>query len=82
VANAGFECEEHNNPADFFLDVINGDVPESGAFDEDVGNLDADQITSGRPEDKKKKDLYQTLVPKFKDSSWSKRLAFHSQTSR
>jgi hypothetical protein len=20
--HAGFECEEHNNPADFFLDVI------------------------------------------------------------
>jgi len=21
----GYECEEHNNPPDFFLDVINGD---------------------------------------------------------
>lgn len=21
----GYECETHNNPADFFLDVINGD---------------------------------------------------------
>ncbi|TSK22500.1 ATP-binding cassette sub-family G member 2 [Bagarius yarrelli] len=24
-ANIGYECEAHNNPADFFLDVINGD---------------------------------------------------------
>ncbi|KAF5890618.1 ABC transporter G family member 2, partial [Clarias magur] len=24
-ANIGYVCEEHNNPADFFLDVINGD---------------------------------------------------------
>ncbi|XP_053535851.1 broad substrate specificity ATP-binding cassette transporter ABCG2 isoform X2 [Ictalurus punctatus] len=24
-ANIGYECETHNNPADFFLDVINGD---------------------------------------------------------
>ncbi|KFV63115.1 ATP-binding cassette sub-family G member 2, partial [Dryobates pubescens] len=23
--NIGYQCEEHNNPADFFLDVINGD---------------------------------------------------------
>ena len=21
----GYQCEEHNNPPDFFLDVINGD---------------------------------------------------------
>ncbi|KAF4090667.1 hypothetical protein AMELA_G00054780 [Ameiurus melas] len=24
-SNIGYECETHNNPADFFLDVINGD---------------------------------------------------------
>ncbi|XP_053477435.1 broad substrate specificity ATP-binding cassette transporter ABCG2-like [Ictalurus furcatus] len=24
-ANIGYKCETHNNPADFFLDVINGD---------------------------------------------------------
>lgn len=36
----GYTCEAHNNPADFFLDVINGDSSaialssknESGAF--------------------------------------------------
>ncbi|KAM5282640.1 broad substrate specificity ATP-binding cassette transporter ABCG2-like [Hipposideros larvatus] len=26
-ASAGYHCELHNNPADFFLDVINGDSP-------------------------------------------------------
>ncbi|KAL1023775.1 hypothetical protein UPYG_G00045960 [Umbra pygmaea] len=25
-ANIGYACEEHNNPADFFLDVLNGDT--------------------------------------------------------
>jgi len=24
-SSIGYQCEEHNNPADFFLDVINGD---------------------------------------------------------
>ena len=22
----GYRCEEHNNPADFFLDIVNGDA--------------------------------------------------------
>ncbi|TNN89465.1 ATP-binding cassette sub-family G member 2 [Liparis tanakae] len=25
-ANIGYTCEPHNNPADFFLDIFNGDV--------------------------------------------------------
>lgn len=24
---AGYHCEEHNNPADFFFDVISGNTP-------------------------------------------------------
>ncbi|KAG7264672.1 hypothetical protein CRUP_038846, partial [Coryphaenoides rupestris] len=28
-ANIGYSCEPHNNPADFFLDVINGDYSTS-----------------------------------------------------
>ena len=27
----GYECEEHNNPPDFFLDVINGDTSVVGS---------------------------------------------------
>uniref|UniRef100_A0A6Q2XZE2 Broad substrate specificity ATP-binding cassette transporter ABCG2 n=1 Tax=Esox lucius TaxID=8010 RepID=A0A6Q2XZE2_ESOLU len=29
-SNIGYVCEAHNNPADFFLDVINGDSTASG----------------------------------------------------
>ena len=25
AVTAGYECEPYNNPADFFLDIINGD---------------------------------------------------------
>ena len=28
----GYDCERHNNPPDFFLDVINGDVEISPLF--------------------------------------------------
>lgn len=26
---SGFECEEHNNPCDFYLDILTGDAPMS-----------------------------------------------------
>ena len=32
----GYECEEHNNPADFFLDVINGDTFKTIVNDNEV----------------------------------------------
>ncbi|XP_067413255.1 broad substrate specificity ATP-binding cassette transporter ABCG2-like [Emydura macquarii macquarii] len=39
----GYECEPYNNPADFFLDVINGDstaVASSKANDVDLDNIE------------------------------------------
>uniref|UniRef100_A0A6Q2XND1 ABC transporter domain-containing protein n=1 Tax=Esox lucius TaxID=8010 RepID=A0A6Q2XND1_ESOLU len=39
-SNIGYTCEPHNNPADFFLDVINGDSTSV--------NLDPDKIASVR----------------------------------
>ena len=26
IQNSGYQCEQHDNPADFILDVINGDI--------------------------------------------------------
>ncbi|KAJ7327148.1 hypothetical protein JRQ81_016907 [Phrynocephalus forsythii] len=39
----GYECESHNNPADFFLDVINGDstaVTSNKTEEIDIENID------------------------------------------
>uniref|UniRef100_H2YBJ3 ABC transporter domain-containing protein n=1 Tax=Ciona savignyi TaxID=51511 RepID=H2YBJ3_CIOSA len=38
----GYHCEEHNNPADFFLDVINGD---STALSNDIDQDNPDVLT-------------------------------------
>nr|XP_046175663.1 broad substrate specificity ATP-binding cassette transporter ABCG2-like [Oncorhynchus gorbuscha] len=48
-SNIGYTCEPHNNPADFFLDVINGDST-SIAFDriKEGDNSDPDRVTSSR----------------------------------
>jgi len=35
-ASIGYECEEHNNPPDFFLDVINGDSTAVQAVNADA----------------------------------------------
>jgi hypothetical protein len=43
---------------------------------ETVGSLTSDQTKSGQPEDSKRKDMSLALAPRFKDSSWGKRLAF------
>ncbi|KAJ8008539.1 hypothetical protein DPEC_G00105930 [Dallia pectoralis] len=48
-SNIGYICEPHNNPADFFLDVINGDstcVSSNKIQRDDV--LDSDKVTSVR----------------------------------
>ncbi|RUS91325.1 hypothetical protein EGW08_000939 [Elysia chlorotica] len=53
----GYECEEHNNPPDFFLDVINGDstavtaigngkLPENGVPEVAVKNAETASIAS------------------------------------
>eukprot|EP00057_Strongylocentrotus_purpuratus_P005969 XP_011660443.1 PREDICTED: ATP-binding cassette sub-family G member 2 [Strongylocentrotus purpuratus] len=32
-SSIGYECEPHNNPPDFFLDVINGDISDNRGYD-------------------------------------------------
>ncbi|XP_053559276.1 broad substrate specificity ATP-binding cassette transporter ABCG2 isoform X2 [Bombina bombina] len=43
----GYECEEHNNPADFFLDVINGDSTAVALNKMDTVNLDLNEVNDG-----------------------------------
>uniref|UniRef100_A0A3Q2YPB3 Broad substrate specificity ATP-binding cassette transporter ABCG2 n=1 Tax=Hippocampus comes TaxID=109280 RepID=A0A3Q2YPB3_HIPCM len=55
-ANIGFSCEPHNNPADFFLDVIHGDFT--------VTNLDLEELSSSR------QSMEERLVEEYKNSSY------------
>ncbi|XP_071808531.1 broad substrate specificity ATP-binding cassette transporter ABCG2-like isoform X1 [Asterias amurensis] len=36
----GYHCEEHNNPPDFFLDVINGDSFAISSIDDELGAVE------------------------------------------
>lgn len=45
----GFQCEPFNNPADFFLDVINGDSTAVAASRGDQSNLDNGGTGGGEP---------------------------------
>ncbi|KAJ3615119.1 hypothetical protein NHX12_018687 [Muraenolepis orangiensis] len=48
-SNIGFTCEPHNNPADFFLDVINGDYNASAlAALRGSEEVDVDELSSCR----------------------------------
>ncbi|KAM3622955.1 uncharacterized protein V6R79_005337 [Siganus canaliculatus] len=64
-ANIGYPCEPHNNPADFFLDVINGDssavtmTKVHGSED-----LDFEELSSSR------QSIEERLVDEFRNSSY------------
>ncbi|KAK9540518.1 hypothetical protein VZT92_002965 [Zoarces viviparus] len=63
--NIGYLCEPHNNPADFFMDVINGD---STATTMTKGNgsedLDVDELISSR------QSIQENLVEEYRNSSY------------
>ncbi|KAL7864150.1 hypothetical protein AOLI_G00155700, partial [Acnodon oligacanthus] len=60
----GFICEPHNNPADFFLDVINGDFSAVNQNRlEEKEELNVEQCTSSR------QNIEQRLVEEYK--TWS-----------
>ncbi|KAM9363915.1 broad substrate specificity ATP-binding cassette transporter ABCG2-like [Symphorus nematophorus] len=65
-ANIGYPCEPHNNPADFFLDVINGDSTATtmtkvhGSED-----LDFEELSSSR------QSIEERLVEEYRNSSYS-----------
>ncbi|XP_010886652.2 broad substrate specificity ATP-binding cassette transporter ABCG2d isoform X1 [Esox lucius] len=47
-SNIGYVCEAHNNPADFFLDVINGDSTASGMNKIQREDIDIEEPSSSR----------------------------------
>jgi len=50
----GYQCEEHNNPADFFLDVVNGDTHK---HIDDVTKTN-DNVTKDKNDDVTKEEKY------------------------
>lgn len=63
--DAGYTCEEHNNPPDFFLDVIHGDAEYN---DISIGsNSEVLQITDSQT-------VQRSLVAAFKKSKWNQNL--------
>ncbi|NXL37990.1 ABCG2 protein, partial [Glaucidium brasilianum] len=46
-SSIGYECEPFNNPADFFLDIINGDSTAVAASKEDHGPVDTGKVAEG-----------------------------------
>ncbi|KAM7419412.1 hypothetical protein PAMA_016502 [Pampus argenteus] len=65
-ANIGYPCEPHNNPADFFLDVINGDFTAT-AMTKVHGSedLDFEELSSSR------QSIEERLIEEYRNSSYS-----------
>uniref|UniRef100_A0A3Q0SFQ5 ABC-type xenobiotic transporter n=1 Tax=Amphilophus citrinellus TaxID=61819 RepID=A0A3Q0SFQ5_AMPCI len=64
-ANIGYPCEPHNNPADFFLDVINGDFTAT-AMTKVHGSedLDFEELSSSR------QSIEERLVDEYRNSNY------------
>nr|XP_057936803.1 broad substrate specificity ATP-binding cassette transporter ABCG2d [Doryrhamphus excisus] len=64
-ANIGYSCEPHNNPADFFLDVISGDFTISSMSKVNISeDLDFEELSSSR------QSMEERLVEEYKNSSY------------
>ncbi|KAK2918850.1 hypothetical protein Q8A73_003221 [Channa argus] len=63
-ANIGYPCEPHNNPADFFLDVINGDFNASTKIHSSE-DLDFEELNNSRQR------IEEHLVEEYRNSSYS-----------
>nr|XP_022314885.1 ATP-binding cassette sub-family G member 2-like isoform X2 [Crassostrea virginica] len=57
----GYTIQEHNNPPDFFLDVISGD------FNVDLDTLDPEKTSTGKRLDED--NIHDSLVQSYKNSS-------------
>ncbi|XP_059707464.1 broad substrate specificity ATP-binding cassette transporter ABCG2-like isoform X2 [Haemorhous mexicanus] len=70
-SSIGYECEPFNNPADFFLDVINGDSTAVAASKEDHGPVDSGKVSSenGVTEDNVHSNVVDVLHQKYLSSS-------------
>ncbi|XP_074730909.1 broad substrate specificity ATP-binding cassette transporter ABCG2-like isoform X3 [Strix uralensis] len=71
-SSIGYECEPFNNPADFFLDIINGDSTAVAASKEDHGPVDTGKEVSsanGVAEDNMDSNVVDLLHQKYLNSS-------------
>ncbi|XP_046776170.1 broad substrate specificity ATP-binding cassette transporter ABCG2 isoform X1 [Gallus gallus] len=71
-SSIGYECEPFNNPADFFLDIINGDSTAVAASKEDHKPADTGKEASnenGRVEENMSISVVDTLHQKYLNSS-------------
>lgn len=67
-ADIGYHCESHNNPADFFLDVINGDSTAVALNnpDGDDSHPDAESVSKSR------KGIEDKLVEEYRNCQYYK----------
>ncbi|XP_012737706.3 broad substrate specificity ATP-binding cassette transporter ABCG2 [Fundulus heteroclitus] len=63
-SNIGYPCEPHNNPADFFLDVLNGVFTKPSKV-HDTADLTFEELGSTR------QNIEEHLVEEYKNSSYS-----------
>ncbi|CAH1794454.1 unnamed protein product [Owenia fusiformis] len=69
----GYECEAHNNPPDFFLDIINGDsTAVAGQGINPIGETAFDEEANVGVE--KTLNLAENLAQQFADSTWNQKL--------
>uniref|UniRef100_A0A8C2WI56 Broad substrate specificity ATP-binding cassette transporter ABCG2 n=1 Tax=Cyclopterus lumpus TaxID=8103 RepID=A0A8C2WI56_CYCLU len=65
-ANIGYLCEPHNNPADFFLDIINGDSNTTNMNKcHGSEDLDFEELIRSR------QSIEENLVEEYRNSSYS-----------
>ncbi|KAM9426251.1 broad substrate specificity ATP-binding cassette transporter ABCG2 [Pholidichthys leucotaenia] len=65
-SDIGYTCEAHNNPADFFLDVINGDSSAVALNSTGGDDLDADKVSLSR------KSIEDKLVEEYRNCRYYK----------
>lgn len=86
-SSIGYECEEHNNPSDFFLDVINGDSTavqlatkveeveaQHGNMKETISNIAIENGEAVVEVEPVQSSLAFQLSDKYLNSPWSKRV--------
>ncbi|XP_060589501.1 broad substrate specificity ATP-binding cassette transporter ABCG2-like isoform X2 [Ruditapes philippinarum] len=71
----GYSCEEHNNPPDFFLDVINGD-PNAVTSDinQIISSTDMEKVSLGGEAGSKGLAVHEKLVSAYQNSQWKRKL--------
>ncbi|XP_051249520.1 broad substrate specificity ATP-binding cassette transporter ABCG2-like [Dicentrarchus labrax] len=67
-SDIGYTCEPHNNPADFFLDIINGDstAVALNSLDSKDPDLDSDSVSLSR------RGIEDKLVEEYRNCSYYK----------